>query len=782
MSLRIYIGSMLVFTFLFCSCSHEQKKKTNTLRLTNYVDLFIGTADHGHVYPGATVPFGSVQLSPDNGTAGWDWCSGYNWEDDTIVGFSHTHLSGTGIGDLYDVSMMPTLGKIDFSKKTPPKESSYAASFSHANEKASPGYYAVQLDNGLDVELTATGRVGFHHYQFPKEAESTGVLIDLGFALNWDTPLETALSVKGNKVVGHRHSTGWARDQRVYFAIEFSREITSFQIADSTSSVAENIDWQNNPNDQNLVGKTLRAQFNFGETSELFCKVGISSANEEGAIAALQEIPDWDFEKIKSNASNQWERELSKIKVSGMDESLKTIFYTSLYRTYLAPIIFSDALGNYKASTSGSSTNWEHTPFYPEGASIKSASDYTRYDLFSLWDTFRAANPLLTITQQNRINNIIRSFLDHYDEYGLLPVWSLLGNETNTMTGYHAVPIIVDAYLKGYRDYDVPKAFEAMKKSAMQDIRGTQFLREYGYIPHDKTGQSVTRTLEYAFDDWCIAQMAKALGKKDDYEAFMKRAANYRNLFDPSTGFMRAKLSDNSWKIPFDPQYSSHDFAVAEYTEGNAWQHSWFVPHDVKGLINLHQGNENFARKLDSLFMVSSEITGDNVSADISGLIGQYAHGNEPSHHIAYLYNYAGMPWKTQERVRDICDSQYNDTPAGLCGNEDCGQMSAWYVFSTLGFYPVNPSEGIYVIGSPAFDQAVMEVGDGKQFKIVCHNVSAENIYIQSATLNDKPLTRSYIIHEELMAGGKLEFEMGNAPNKSLWNNEESLPPSMTRN
>ena len=763
----------LLYILAFHSCQKEVADNI-AAKLVAYVDPFMGTAEHGHVYPGATVPFGMVQLSPDNGTMGWDWCAGYNWQDSVIVGFSHTHLSGTGIGDLCDVSIMPTTKSIDFSLKTAPRESNYAAVFSHDNEEASPGYYTVKLDNGIAVELTATDRVGFHHYHFPKGGKAS-VLVDLGFALNWDRPLQTAISFKDNSLVGHRFSTGWARDQRIYFAIEFSDKIQICQAADSTSIVAEN------HSGLNLIGKSLKVQLGFGGISDLYLKVGISSANEEGAIAALKEAPGWDFEKIKNAASERWENELSKITVSDPNETQKSIFYTSLYRTCLAPVIFSDTYGNYKASTSGEATNWEHSPSYPNGAQVKKAEGYTRYDIFSLWDTFRAANPLFTITQQKRVNDIVRSMLAHYEEYGLLPVWSLLGNETNTMTGYHAIPVIVDAYQKGFRYYDVELAFEAMKKSAMQDIRGTDLLRQYGYIPYDKSGQSVTRTLEFAYDDWCIAQMAKALGKNGDYEIFMKRAASYHHLYDPSTGFMRAKLSDGTWKKPFDPQYSSHDFEVAEYTEGNAWQHSWFVPHDPKGLIALHGGNENFAKKLDSLFSISSEIKGDFASADISGLIGQYAHGNEPSHHIAYLYNYAGMPWKTQEKVKDICTTQYNETPAGLCGNEDCGQMSAWYIFSALGFYPVNPAEGVYVIGTPSFAEAEIKTGEGKTFKITAKNISPDNKYIQSATLNGQPLERSFIFHHELVKGGKLAFEMGNSPNKELWTSDGAVPPSMTK-
>ena len=745
----IQIISTLLFVVFFSNC--QQKIATTTLpltpqkeekSLTKYVNPFMGTANHGHVYPGATVPFGMVQLSPDNGTAGWDWCSGYNWESDTIVGFSHLHLSGTGIGDLYDISMMPTQAVIDFSKKINPKQNVYAAKFSHKNETASPGFYQVKLDNGIKAQLTATERVGFHQYNFPKGKDAT-ILLDLGFVLNWDKPTDTQINFYPEKklITGYRYSTGWAKDQRVHFAAQFSEPITSHEIADGITSLS---------NSNNYQGEKLRTQVNFGDIQNLKIKVGISTANEAGAIAALQEIPDWDFEKVKNAANKKWEKELAKIKITTPDEDLKTIFYTSLYRTCLAPVLLADANGNYKGA----------------GGEIQQAEGYTRYGLFSLWDTFRAAHPLYTITQKDKINDFIQSMLAHYDEYGLLPVWDLLANETNTMTGYHAIPVIVDAYLKGYGDYDVEKAFEAMKKSAMQDIRATDFYREYGYIPHDKAGQSVTRTLEYAYDDWCIAQMAKAMGKTADYEEFSKRAKNYEPLFDASTGFMRAKLADKTWKTPFDPQYSSHDFDVAEYTEGNAWQHSWFTPHVPNELIELHGGAENFTKKLDSLFIVDSTIRGDNASADISGLIGQYAHGNEPSHHIAYFYNFAGKPHKTQAIVRKIMDTQYNSGPTGLCGNEDCGQMSAWYVFSAMGFYPFNPADGIYQLGSPLFEKVEIPVGGGKTFTLIANNVSKENKYIQSVKWNGEADERFYITHDDVMSGGTLEIEMGSEPKK----------------
>ncbi|MEM1121965.1 MAG: GH92 family glycosyl hydrolase [Bacteroidota bacterium] len=723
--------TILLFALCTIQCQISEPEPTKS-SLLQYVDPFIGTADHGHVYPGATVPFGMVQLSPDNGTAGWDWCSGYNWADSIIVGFSHTHLSGTGIGDLLDISVMPTLQPIDFTKQLAPRASSYAATFSHERETASPGYYAVHLDNQIQVQLTAGQRFGFHQYTFPNNSEAT-ILLDLGFALNWDRPTKTQIKVVNDRqVTGYRYSTGWAKDQRVFFAIEFSEPFSKTTLADSIAITEDRL----------LMGRQTRAQFQFGDAQKVKMKVGISTADVAGAQAALAAVKSWDFVTHRKNAEALWEKELNKIEVTTTNDSLKTIFYTALYRTCLAPTILEDSRGNYKGAD----------------GNIHGSEGYQRYGLFSLWDTFRACNPLVTITQPDKINDFVRSMLAHYEEYGLLPVWDLLANETNTMTGYHAIPVITDAYLKGYRDYDVEKVYAAMKKSSMQDIRGTDLYRANSYIPHDLAGQSVTRTLEYAFDDWCIAQMAKAMGKEADYQTYLQRSLFYKNLYDESTGFMRAKLADGSWKVPFDPQYSSHDFSTAEYTEGNAWQHSWFVPHAAEELIDLHGGNAAFVTKLDSLFSVDSEIRGDFTSADISGLIGQYAHGNEPSHHIAYLYNYADRFDKTQEQIREICHTQYNATPHGLCGNEDCGQMSAWYVFSAMGLYPMNPASGRYDFGACLFDQVVINLADGQQLTIVNENPQKN---ASEVSLNGQLLTDRWITHEQLTAGGTLRFVVG---------------------
>lgn len=746
---------LLIILSLFACMSDSSSETKGPSELLTKVDPFIGTGLHGHVYPGATVPFGAVQLSPDNGTAGWDWCSGYNWDSDTIVGFSHTHLSGTGIGDLCDLSMMPLAKSVDFAIKASPKQSSYAAKFSHDNESAYPGFYEVKLDNGINVELTAGQRSGYHRYHFPNTINAAQ-LIDLGFSINWDKPVDTYIEkIDDHTIIGHRLSKGWAEDQRLYFVAKYNQKITDILLADSTTI---------SPNNLRAKGRQIRAQLSFGKISTLEVNVGISTSSIEAAIENLKE-DNTTFDSALVRAKELWEKELNKIQVEGIDESTTKAIYTALYRTCLAPVVMSDVNNTYKSP----------------GGKIESTEPGTkRYDILSLWDTFRAANPLHTITQADKVNDIINTFLAHYDEYGLLPVWSLLGNETNCMTGYHSVPIIVDAYFKGFDGFDAERALEAMQASAAQNIRATDLYREYGYIPHDKAGQSVTRTLEYAFDDWCIAVMAEDLGNREVADEFFKRSKYYEALFDPRSKFMRAKLADGTWKQDFDPVYSEHNWDIAEYTEGNAWQHSWFVPHNPKGLIDLHGGDDAFNIKLDSLFTISSEVKGENKSADISGLIGQYAHGNEPSHHIAYLYNYSGAPYKAQAILDNIMQSQYNDTPYGLCGNEDCGQMSAWYVFSALGFYPVNAAQGLYVIGRPMIHNATINLENGKSFNIKVSNNSKQNKYIASINLNGKSLENSYILHSDLVNGGSLDITMSNKPNTTWAVNQSNRPPSYT--
>ncbi|MFD1094917.1 GH92 family glycosyl hydrolase [Salegentibacter chungangensis] len=745
--LKHYTSCFLLFSLCLLGCNSDQKESqrpNKNEKLTAYADPFIGTGGHGHTFPGASAPFGMVQLSPDNGISGWDWCSGYHYSDSIVAGFSHLHLSGTGIGDLADILFMPVNKKVDLTVKVSERDDiPYKSKYSHSKEKARPGYYKLYLeDHEIDVELTASKRTGYHKYTF-KEGDEQSVVIDLGFAINWDKPTETAINIEDeNTISGYRHSTGWAKNQKVFFVAEFSKPISEYTLfGDNEAKEGEQVQ-----------GARTSAQLFFDEknSTELQAKVSLSSVSIENVRKNLDSSDNFDFEEKRKQAEAEWEKALGDIEVETPADSLKTIFYTALYHTQLSPVTFSDVNGEFRK----------------ENDSIDKTQDFVAYSTLSLWDTFRAEQPLLTLIEPNRVSDIISSMLEYYEVNKSLPVWTLYGNETNTMTGYHSVPVIAEAYFKGIRDFDVEKAYEAMKTTMMQDARSLKELREYGYIPFDLGNESVTKTLEYAYNDWCVAQMAKALDKQEDYRYFSKRAESYKKLFDPETGFMRGKSSKGEWHTPFDPKHSQHRVNT-DYTEGNAWQHSWFVLHQPEGLIQLHGGAEPFTEKLEQLFNESSEITGEHTSADISGLIGQYAHGNEPSHHIAYLFNKAGKPWRTQYWVREILKTQYNTTPDGLSGNEDAGQMSAWYVFSSMGLYPFNPASAEYEIGSPVFERSRLNLPNGKTFGIIAENVSEENIYIQSATLNGKKFDRTSISHQEILEGGKLKFVMGPEPNKN---------------
>ena len=711
--------------------------------LTVYVDPFVGTGGHGHTYPGATVPFGMVQVSPDNGTQGWDWCSGYHYTDSIISGFAQLHLTGTGIGDLVDVLLMPINKKVDLTQASETKEDlPYISHFSHEKEVATPGYYQVYLeDPKVNVELSASQRTAYHKYTFSDEGEQS-VIMDLGFAINWDKPVKTAIALEDSTTIsGYRHSVGWAKNQKVFFVAKFSKPI-----ADKVM-VQDGHETQGN----NVSGTKTAVQLFFPKDGDASVKVkiAVSSVSIANAKVNMEDIDGFDFDSVKKRANNTWQSALSSIQVETKVDSLKTLFYTALYHAQLAPVTFSDENGEFRL----------------ENDSIATAKGYTAYSTLSLWDTFRAENPLLTLIAPDRTADIIQSMLAYYDVSKKLPVWILYGNETNTMTGYHSIPVIVEAYRKGIRDFDVDKAYEAIKNTMMVDDRGLKFYKEYGYIPYDKLDENVTFTLEYAYDDWCVAQLAKALAKTEDYEYFLNRSRAYTFLYDVNTGFMRGKSSDKkTWNEPFDPKFSKH-MENTDYTEGNAWQHSWFVPHDVDGLIKLHGGDEPFGKMLQDMFTESSEITGENVSADISGLIGQYAHGNEPSHHIAYLFNKAGKPWMTQYWVNEILKSQYTTAPDGLSGNEDAGQMSAWYVFSAMGFYPMNPASATYEIGRPIFDRTTINLSNGNTFTVIAEQVSATNMYIQSTTLNGEVFNRTTISHEEILQGGELKFVMGAEPN-----------------
>ncbi|SMO78682.1 GH92 family glycosyl hydrolase [Solitalea koreensis] len=739
-SIFILLVGLVSVSVTRCNSQKITNKKSN---LTLFVDPFIGTAAHGHTSPYATVPFGMVQLGPDTGNDGWDWCSGYNYSDSSIVGFSHTHLSGTGIGDMGDVMFMPGVGRVQItegSKANP--ESGYRARFSHKDEVAKPGYYSVLLkDDNIKVELTATERAGFQKYTFPK-TDSAHVIIDLFHGIGWDSPTDTYLKIENDSLItGYRRSKGWAENQVVFFAAKFSKPIikTMLFAGDVLSSNAKEV------KGQKAKGVLF---FNTADHHELLVKVGISSVDVDGALKNLTtEIKGWNFEAVRKSANDKWEKQLQKISVQTPTDSLKTIFYTACFHSMLAPTIFSDVDGRYR------------------GADRKTHTDksFVNHSTFSLWDTYRANHPLFTITQPERTEDFVRSFLAFYKESGLLPVWPLANNETNCMIGYHAVPILADAYFKGLaKDVNWNDVFEAMKKSALQNKNGLKQLRELNYIPADQEVFSISKMLEYAIDDWCIAQMAKKLGKEDDYKTFSLREQSYKNVFDKQTGFFRAKLANGQWKGsgkgPFDPKYSDHEHG--DYIEGNAWQYLWLVPQSADTLVNLLGGKEAFDQKLTKFFNEDSKVTGEHASNDISGMIGQYAHGNEPGHHTSYLYDFVDKPWKTQELTNRIMREMYNASPAGICGNEDCGQMSGWYVLSSMGIYPVNPADGKFYFGSPLFDQVTLNLENGKTFTIKARNVSGKNIYIKSIKLNGKVLPRLYINYAEIMNGGTLEFEM----------------------
>ena len=731
---------LVLMLFGFSACRTHQKP-------ADYVDPFIGTGAHGHTFPGATVPFGMVQLSPDTRLEGWDGCSGYHYDDTVIYGFSHTHLSGTGIADYCDILFMPTTGKyyLNNGYKTG-TENGYASRFSKKTEKASPGYYSVKLaDYDISVELTATKRAGFQKYTFPKNKKAF-VTLDLAHR---DKVLASSFrQINAYEIEGMRRSQSWAKDQYIYFFIRFNRPVKHLFLAVNDTLVSHR---------SAAEGKNIKVAFDFGKLKDhvLLIKTGISAVSTEGARKNLdKEIPGWDFDSIKARAYTSWNEELNRIQIKA-DKVTKTIFYTALYHTMLAPYLFMDTDGKYRGTD----------------LKIHQAKDFTNYSVFSLWDTFRATHPLYTLIERKRDEDFIKTFLHQYENGGQLPVWELAGNYTGCMIGYHSVPVIVDAWEKGIRGFDGEKAFEAMKHSAMQNHLGLAAYKKYGYIPANKEPESVSKTLEYAYDDWCIAQMAKALQKPADYRYFIQRAQSYKNIFDPETGFMRPKMH-GIWKYPFDPV--EVDF---NYTEANAWQYTFFVPQDVAGLIQLMGGKEKFVRKLDQLFSTSKRLTGRQ-QPDVTGLIGQYAHGNEPSHHIAYLYNYAGQAWKTQAKVHKIMDEMYAAKPNGLAGNEDCGQMSAWYVLSAMGFYAVTPGSPVYSIGSPILKEAKINLENGKVFIINANNLSRKNIYIQSATLNGAPYNKSFLTQQTIMNGGVLVFEMGPEPNKRWGSQPGEIPAS----
>ncbi|NOT49108.1 MAG: glycoside hydrolase family 92 protein, partial [Acidobacteria bacterium] len=779
--------STLLVAFVFGSFSIAQ-----TRDYTRWVNPFIGTGGHGHTFPGATMPFGMVQLSPDTRIDNWDGSSGYHSSDDIIYGFSHTHLSGTGIPDGADILFMPTVGEPQFFAKEGDKSvNGYASKFSHANETAEPGYYSVKLDDDrILAELTATNRVGMHRYSFPTTADKPTVILDLlwrdkildryssqsDFLKGRETGENHGIYlnvVSNTRIEGWRTSMSWAKNQRVYFVVEFSK---SFE--PTVESVRDQRGVRTHGVGEKTYGSHIKAGFSFPLTDQVLLKVAISYVSIEGARKNLEaELPGWDFDKVRADAKAAWNKELSKIEVSGATDEQTTNFYSALYHTMIHPNVFNDVDGQYKGHDGKvHRLPWPSTaPRFPgdrvmRGRMHPNAHVGTQYTVFSLWDTFRAAHPLYTIIDQKRTVDYINTFLRIYEQGGRLPVWELWGEETDTMIGYHSVSVIADAMAKGIEGFDYEKAYAASKHSANLDHHGLAAYKKRGYVSGEDDNESVSKTMEYAYDDYCIATMAQSLMREKlknpakykhlsdtvleaESEAYFKRSVNYRNLFDPQTGFMRPKRN-GSFIEPFGPNEITFHF-----TEGNSWQYSFFAPHDISALAELHGGKIKFAEKIDELFTTDQKLTGRE-QPDVTGLIGQYAHGNEPSHHMAYLYNYVNQPWKSQSYLRRIMDEFYKNAPDGLIGNEDAGQMSAWYVLSSLGFYQVNPSRTAYDIGTPIFKEAKINLENGKVVTIRAANVSDKNIYVRSLKLNGKPFRATQFQHHDLFNGGTLEFEM----------------------
>ena len=717
---------------LLLSCAHHE---TNTDAFSRKVNPFIGTDYTGNTYPGAQAPFGMVQLSPDNGLPGWDRIAGYFYPDSTIAGFSHTHLSGTGAGDLYDISFMP----VTLPYKEAPYPLGIHSKFSHDSEQAYAGYYKVTLeDYMIDVELTATERTGIQRYTFP--GGDAAVILNLAKAMNWDATTDAGIEIIDSVTVkGYRMSTGWARDQRVYFASRFSKPFESVDI--DTVPLMDG-------NGKTTGGKGIIATFNYKTTpgEQLVVSTAISGVDENGALNNLiAEAPEYNFDKYLAETTKKWDKELGSIAVEGGTPDEQTSFYTALYHSMLAPTIYSDVDGRY---------------FGPD-KKIHKADGWTNYSSFSLWDTYRAAHPLYTIVDPEADGDMVNSFLAFYGEHGRLPVWNFWGGETDMMLGYHSVPVIVDAYLKGIGGFDAEKALDACVATANDDeYRGIGLYKSLGYVPYNvvdpynSENWSLSRTLEYAFDDYCIAVMADKMGKKELANEFYKRSQNYKNTYNPATGFFQPRDDKGNWQPDFKPEeYTPH------ISESNAWHYFWSVQHDIPGLISLTGGKEAFSAKLDSMFTVGPK-ENEELPLFSTGMIGQYAHGNEPSHHVIYLYNKVGQPWKTAKYAHEVLTKLYKNTPDGLCGNEDMGQMSAWYVLSAMGFYPVNPVSGQYEIGSPLFNQVKISLPEGKAFILTAKNLSDENIYVKSVTIDGKPWNKSYITHQQIIDGANVELEM----------------------
>ena len=728
---------LLALFFFVVSCETKLEQEIN---FTQYVDPFVGTDFHGHTFPGALVPFGMVQVSPDTRLDGWDGCSGYHYSDSIVYGFSHTHLSGTGCSDYGDVLLMPFVSNASIIN------TEYASQFSHENETAAPGYYSVLLDkNNVKVELTASKRVALHRYTFPDGNEPKGVILDLKHR---DIVLESGLEYnpENNSISGIRNSKAWNEDQKLAFSILFSQPVAKVEYYLNDALIQSS---------EKLTGTNCKAIIYFAEdVKEVVLKVALS-ANTQEPLSAMKnhaEVEGFDFDKVKADADEVWNKELSKIVVKSKDVEKKRVFYTAMYHSFTAPYLFTDIDSTY--------LGMDGKIHKTEGQEV--------YTVFSLWDTYRALHPLLNIIDRQRTEDFLYTFMRQYEQGGMLPVWELAAYETWCMIGYHSVPVIYDAYIKGIINYDPDKMLEAMIYSAKLNKLGRPEYAKYGYIPGDMEHEDVSKTLEYAYDDWCIAQFAKSIGNEAVYKEFIERSQYYKNILD-ADGFMHSKVN-GGFAMPFNPAEVNNHF-----TEGNSWQYSTYVPHDINTYIELLGGMNVAEIFFDSLFHTTAPLSGRN-QVDVTGLIGQYAHGNEPSHHAAYLYNYVGKPWKTQELVRQIMRELYTSKPDGLCGNEDCGQMSAWYVFSAMGFYPALPGSNQYILGSPIFDEVTMNLENGKQFVVSAKNQSDKNIYIKSVKLNGKSYTKSYIMYDDIKDGGVLEIEMSSKPNKNWGSQLEDRP------
>jgi predicted alpha-1,2-mannosidase len=730
-----------------------------------YVNLRVGTGGHGHTYPGATVPFGAVQLSPDTYDRGWDWCSGYHESDKSIMGFSHTHLSGTGCGDLLDVLIMPNVGEVKWNPGTREDvEEGYRAPFSHADEKMTPGYYSVPLhDRKVLVELTATERVGLHRYTF-QAAGASHFVVD--FSHSYNDPLspvsDATLDIVGeDTITGGRTVDSWAKGRRIYFAAQFSKPFSKAELWQEGAVLGSGT--------PHAAGNAVKAALHYDAASneKILVRVGISGVSAANAMANLKaEMPGWEFEATCAAARHKWQAELGRIQIESSDATVRTIFYSSLYHMLLAPTLFDDVNGEYRGM---------------DDKIHKLNPGQHNYSTYSLWDTFRALHPSFTLFQGDRVPELVNCLIDMAEQSPSgMPVWPLQARETGTMTGYHSASVMAEACVKGFSGIDWQRAYKVMRQRNMvDDWRGLGYYRGMGFIPADREGESVSKLIEYIYCDWACSQVAGKVGATEDGELQRQRSRNYRHVFDPKTQFIRARLINGHFTEPFDPIDLGHTEAYHDYTESNAWQTTFGVQHDVKGYIDLWGGREPFLRKLDALFTVPSTLP-KNAPPDIAGLVGQYAHGNEPSHHIAYLYIYAGEPWKTQSRVNMLLKTWYHNDPDGLTGNEDCGQMSAWYVMSAMGLYAVDPASGNYVLTSPLVDKATITVTGGKKLVIEARRSAPGAIYIQSVSVNGKPSGKLWVRHEEIAQGGHIVFELGPEPNKTLAVELKDAPPSLT--